>query len=249
MNFIRVKSRLAALEKRCEHIFEQKKLFEDLNYNIKNKKNDIKILQKLLEERKKSLASKILHRDSLLKNNNNTIKKFPQYENNVKNLRDYVDKRIDTNTQLDINRTKLQEDLKYRIRHDIAKLIKYIFPISQTITKSVRSDNNEDTAIALDDASRTAYVRGRWIIQHSQNEMQLVIVAPSLPSNGDYSQYNDWVATNKDGVPNSNMGTNETLSSNNHAYRISAALTYTTQLVHLLSFYLDVRLPYKLLYG
>lgn len=246
---MRVKSRLDALEKRCEKIFEHKKLVEDLQYKIKNKKNNIKIVQALLEERRHIVASKVEYRNSLVKNNLDTIKKFPQYENNVKNLKDYVDKRQDNNATLETKRSKLEDDLKYRIRHDINKLIKYIFPISEIITKPLRPDTTGDTAMALEDASRTAYVRGRWVMQYSQNESQLVIVAPSLPSNGDYSQYNDWVATNKDGVPNSNMGTNETLSSNNHAYRISAALTYTTQLVHLFSFYLDVRLPYKLLYG
>lgn len=65
--------------------------------------------------------------------------------------------------------------------------------------------------------------------------------------NGDYTAYNDWVATIKDGVPNP-PGTSETMTSSNCAYRISAALTYTTQLVHLLSYYLDVRLPYKVNY-
>jgi len=34
----------------------------------------------------------------------------------------------------------------------------------------------------------------------------------------------------------------------NPAYNISAALTYTTQLVNVLAFYLDVRLPNKLSY-
>lgn len=34
----------------------------------------------------------------------------------------------------------------------------------------------------------------------------------------------------------------------NPAYRISAALTYTAQLLQVLAFYLDVRLPYKMLY-
>lgn len=65
--------------------------------------------------------------------------------------------------------------------------------------------------------------------------------------NGDYAAYNDWVATIKDGVPNS-AGACESLISTNSAYRISAALTYTAQLVTLLSYYLDVRLPFKLNY-
>lgn len=53
------------------------------------------------------------------------------------------------------------------------------------------------------------------------------------------------VAQNKDAVPSSSSVTSV---EQNPAYRISAALTYTAQLVHVLAFYLDVKLPYKLLY-
>lgn len=52
------------------------------------------------------------------------------------------------------------------------------------------------------------------------------------------------VAANKDGVPGGNSEGME----HNPAYNISAALTYTTQLVNVLAFYLDVRLPNKLCY-
>jgi beclin 1-associated autophagy-related key regulator len=52
------------------------------------------------------------------------------------------------------------------------------------------------------------------------------------------------VAANKDGVPG---GSSETMD-HNPAYNISAALTYTTQLVNVLAFYLDVQLPNKLCY-
>jgi len=51
------------------------------------------------------------------------------------------------------------------------------------------------------------------------------------------------VANNRDGVPG---GRCEAMD--NPAYNISAALTYATQLVNVLAFYLDVRLPNKLSY-
>ena len=52
------------------------------------------------------------------------------------------------------------------------------------------------------------------------------------------------MANNRDGVPG---GRCEAMD-HNPAYNISAALTYTTQLVNVLAFYLDVRLPNKLCY-
>lgn len=51
------------------------------------------------------------------------------------------------------------------------------------------------------------------------------------------------VASTKDGVP-AGSDANE----RNPGYNISAALTYTAQLVNVLAFYLDVRLPCKLYY-
>lgn len=53
------------------------------------------------------------------------------------------------------------------------------------------------------------------------------------------------VAASKDGTP----GSNKENTMNNPAYNISAALTYATQLVNVLAYYINVRLPYKLTYG
>lgn len=123
---------------------------------------------------------------------------------------------------------------------------------------------------ALADASGTSYVRGRWINDaENASEVQHRIIAPTLPGSGDYSAYSLWgnylrywfiwnyllevftyyficllVAANKDGVPGTNK---EPL--HNPAYNISAALTFATQLVNIIAYYVNVRLPYKLGYG
>lgn len=52
------------------------------------------------------------------------------------------------------------------------------------------------------------------------------------------------MAQNKDSVP----GGNKENAMHNPAYNINAALTYATQLVNIIAYYLDVRLPYKLAY-
>lgn len=56
------------------------------------------------------------------------------------------------------------------------------------------------------------------------------------------------VAQNKDSVTGGGSSSNICVELN-PAYRISAGLTYTAQLVHMLAFFLDVRLPYKMLIG
>lgn len=58
-------------------------------------------------------------------------------------------------------------------------------------------------------------------------------------------KYVSLVAANKDGVP----GANKENAMHNPAYNISAALTYATQLVNVLAYYVNVRLPYKVTCG
>lgn len=234
-----------------------RKLGEDLQAEIKRKRESISLLKKLIEERSSNLKKLTEKKDQLITANRYTQKQVPQYMSKCQNFADYIERAEERNDELNKKRAQLQNELKKRIRQNVQKLIKFVFPISQVISKSANAsqisdsgssnDGIADTVSALADATHTAYIRGRWILQDSQTELQHVIVAPALPGNGDYSAYNDWVATTKDGVPNP-PGSAETLTSINCAYRISAALTYTTQLTHLLSFYLDVRLPYKLNY-
>ena len=193
------------------------------------------------------------HKDDLIKNINEVMKRFPKYEQTVHKERDKVEQRTHEMPAYNSATEKMSHELMQRVRTDVQALVKYIFPLSETYSKLEMCDTSgqADTVTALAEATRTAYVRGQWVLQDSHSELQHVIVAPSLPGNGDYSAYNDWVVTNQDGVPNSSAGTNNphTLCSNNNAYRISAALTYTTQMIQILSYYLDVRLPYKQVYG
>lgn len=140
------------------------------------------------------------------------------------------------------------------------------------IIYSLCSSEDSDSATsdiltsALADASGTSYVRGRWISEkESSLEIHHCIVEPTLPATGDYGAYSLWgnciftltillyininvlhlVAANKDGVP----GANKENAMHNPAYNISAALTYATQLVNVLAYYVNVRLPYKLTSG
>ncbi|KAK4336902.1 hypothetical protein RND71_043467 [Anisodus tanguticus] len=75
-----------------------------------------------------------------------------------------------------------------------------------------------------------------------ENE-KVVIVEPWLPSNGDYSAYNVWATQHKDLVPSSGLIENSIRNSTN---RISSALSYTTQLLSLIGFYLDEKFPRKI---
>nr|CAD7441769.1 unnamed protein product [Timema bartmani] len=133
----------------------------------------------------------------------------------------------------------VHQDLKEVIRSSVQQLVTYIFPITAVQPAPPGTGKEEeDTVTALADASRTAYVRGHWILTDSSGELHHCIVAPTLPGSGDYSAYSAWVATNKEtGVPGG--GTDSV--DHNPAYNLAAALTYTTQLINVLAYYLDVR--------
>lgn len=65
-------------------------------------------------------------------------------------------------------------------------MIEFVF-----YSSSIISDSQEDIKNKLAEATRTAYVRGRWI-NDSWGETQHSIVAPTLPDSGDYSPYIHW---------------------------------------------------------
>lgn len=257
-------------EEKFEHLIQKHKLAENLKAKIKEKRNNIELLTKLLKEKRenndKLLATKKKHHD----NNRNLRIVLPKYEDKVNKLGDYVCEGREKNDKSREKCEEFQLELKTVRREYIEKLVRYIFPISQIVASSTslrllsdlkdsqnsRRSSNDSLQPELRDeiaeAIRTAYIRGRWVSQQeSHGELQYIIVAPSIPSNGDYSAYCDWIIHNKD-LPNAASNAGNELGSSiqkNQAFRISAALTYTCQLVQALSFYLDVRLPYKLSYS
>lgn len=148
--------------------------------------------------------------------------------------------------------SKNEIELRLIVRESIQKLIKYIFPIKKIIGKIDTQNAYEISELERDLAEATRNISSRERLgfgQDSQNDVQHIIVAPYLPGNGDYSDYVDWVINNKDGVPASAGTNSDVVAKPNPAIRISAALTYTAQLIQVLSFYLDVRLPFKTIYS
>lgn len=277
------------LTERAEALLEPRRRRESLEARLTQSRLQVATMQAEVERRRRQLdESQRLHR-RLSESIEGARKKFPQFENNVENLRHFVEDRLAQNGRLEEQRADLQRTLQQRVRRLIGGLVTYVFPITQVMSRSAASAEMaahtatttssaaQATAAAevpehvsaLAEATRTAYVRGRWVLQDSQHELHHMVVAPSLPGNGDYSAYVDWIASNRDGVPGgggaqgggggavgltqggaSGVASGEVANtSQNDAYRIAAALTYTTQMVNLLGFYLDVHLPYRMNYG
>lgn len=199
-----LKSVHRAQQATCIQLLHNRKVAEDLQFAIKQKRENISLLKKLIDERGES-TKKLRERNQLLtKVNQNSRKQVPQYIAKCQQFANYIVKTDDRNEKLNEDRIKLHEQLKECRVQNIMKLIKFIFPLSQRISKGdavvVPSTPNSggnpigsnagdlsntavcaETMNALAEATHTAYIRGRWILQDSHGELQHVIVAPSLP--------------------------------------------------------------------
>lgn len=234
---------LKVLDEKADVIFNKRKQFEDLECSIETKKKNIENLKHLIKEKENSIKADKEKNEKLLKFNGNLSYYLPRYEEKVKRLEDYVLSKIDEVTAAKQKHREKYEELQKYVKKNVDSIVKYIFPIKYI---SGPEDLRQDTEDVISEATHTVCVKGLWQLQDSGCTSCYIIVAPHLSSDGDYNNYNDWVLTNKESIPSSNTLQSETTTIGNSAYRISAALTYTAQLVQTLSFYLDIRLPYKL---
>lgn len=226
-------------------MIEKKNAKAALQTEIKEHKDRIKLLKQLLKRKKEAIKKTAKELDTIKEKNKARITRLPRYKERVEKLQFYVA----NNMKLEISErkervAKIKLELEKMVQKNVEDLVLYIFPIYKIdpIFKSEEESESTDTVSALAEATRTSYIRGKWIFMDSSGELHYRIVAPTLPGSGDYSAYSIWVAANKNGVPD-----NEKMEQN-QAYNISAALCYTTQLVNLLAFYLDVILPKKVSY-
>ncbi|XP_075146847.1 autophagy related protein 14 [Haematobia irritans] len=261
--YMQIKGKLHEFNKRYEKLIKDKKASENVIFEIKKHQEQVDLLKKLIAKKKLKLQTLQEQRNELAKANSDKRKTLPKYPIKVKELEDYVLDRIEKIENLRKRHHSKLDSLKDVTLLRIRQLVEYIFPIYEILkdeqrpvtaaaaqqhkTSNAPSDDT-DTIAALADATNTSYIRGKWVFHGSGiKEMQYCIVAPSLPANGDYSAYLDWLKDNNDDVPKTTA--NEIIPSRVSAFRIVGALTYTTQLIQLISVYLDIRLPYKLAYG
>lgn len=136
---------------------------------------------------------------------------------------------------------------KIELRKFVENVVKHILTISEVlpIFEDKAPDANYSLSGELAEASNMTYENGQWIDINERRSIQTEpgyrIVAPVLPADGDYSAYNKNVS-----LMVKNNGVYENFSELNPACTISAGLTYTSQLVNVLSKHLNVILPYRL---
>jgi hypothetical protein len=102
----------------------------------------------------------------------------------------------------------------------------------------------KSTFTALKDARMTMYINGRWIL--GNDPVHYMVVKSKLPSNGDYCAYYKDPDSKEDKKILIDHQQSPFSQSNPNRNEIAAALTYTTQFVNLIAFYLNAVLPYNL---
>ncbi|XP_049296218.1 beclin 1-associated autophagy-related key regulator [Anopheles funestus] len=273
----------ATLESKGTTMLEKLHQAGRLAGEIKQRSDKASIIRKTIELKRiaiEELRLKQRHLGDAIRKLRITL---PRYDDKVKTLSEFVAGKLDESEHRKAKLTAVQERLRQLKRDQVQQLVRIIFSITQTIvsrsslagsssTTSTASgssagggtglSNTRSTINEISEATRTAYVRGQWVLQDSFGEIQHVIIAPALPGTGNYSAYNDWATGDGGAVISATSTVTSTMEvssspgtggnrvgSHNPAHTIAAALTYTSQLVALLGYYLDVRLPYRVAYA
>lgn len=229
----------------------EKQKADHLKFQIHVRKERVNNVKLALEAKRKEQISNKERLEGLRKKNAKMTQQLPGYGKHVEKLETYNLKRREEVLQKQQEVLDKQTTLKRRVKLRIQQLVEYIFPIERIqprpVNTSLDSDWGSDILLQIAEAAQTTYISDQWVYAtDASSELQYSIVAPTLPGSGDYSSYNLWAAQNRDNVPAS--GTSSLAVEQNPAYSISAALTYTAQLVNVIAFYLDIRLPYKMVY-
>lgn len=210
------------------------------------------LLQQLIKEKKENIQK--LNEIKKENNDKNRAQRIilPKYEDKVNKLGEYVLEAVEKNEHLRTRSNEQLDQLKNLRRSNIDKLTKFVFPISpKTCIMHSRKASNEslqpeainELAEAMSTASHDSFDAPR----------EYTIIAPSLPTDGNYQECVDWIKSSKEGTvanaPNAAVAAEPGQIINNNAYRIAAGLTFIAQIVQALSFYLDVRLPHRVNYN
>lgn len=231
--------------------FEKIIYLENLRASILKSRSQNALLQQLIKEKKENI--KKLNEIKKVNHDKNRAQRIilPKYEDKVNKLGDYVLEAVEKNEHLKTRSNEQLEQLKNLRRTNIEKLVKFIFPISQKMTPRGISRKASNESLQPEAISELAEAMSTASHDSFDSPREYIIVAPSLPANGNYQECVDWIQSSKEGTVANAPGVGQDPGQvvNNNAYRIAAGLTFIAQVVQALSFYLDIRLPHKVSYN
>ncbi|KAJ2944419.1 hypothetical protein O0L34_g3755 [Tuta absoluta] len=222
---LRIKANRRHVLERCEKLLAPKIKQDSLLTEAKQSRDKIDLLRLAIEQRRNNIEERKKELADLQQYNNELKLKLPRYQKRVGNLGKHAQQqRIELQNKVCMYNEQAQRLAALR-RSRIRQLTKYIFPVYMTYDSS---DSIEDLEFVGDD-----------IVEEPPKKPQLHIVAPWINADGDFSHVQAWVAQNKENA-------NAVVGANNPLQRCASALGLCAQLVALLAYTLDARLPHSL---
>ncbi|KAJ8729767.1 hypothetical protein PYW08_001348 [Mythimna loreyi] len=211
---------------RCEKLLAAKLKRDSLLTEAKQSRDKLDLLRLAIEQRRSNIEEKRKELTALKSHNNELILKLPRYNKRVSSLGKHAQmQRMELENKVSTYNEQA-ESLAALRRSRIRQLTKYIFPVYMTYDTS---ESIEDMEFIGEDNE-----------EEPPHRPQLHIVAPWINTDGDYSHVHDWLRQNKE-----SLATGPSCSAN-PAARACAALALCAQLLALLAWALDARLPHTI---
>ncbi|XP_063618046.1 beclin 1-associated autophagy-related key regulator [Cydia splendana] len=222
---LRLKANRKHILDRCEKLMAGKLKRDSLITEAKQSRDKLDLLRLAIEQRRNGLDEKRKQLTELTQLNNELRLKLPRYQKRVSHLASHAAaQRLELHTRHNACADKNAALAALR-RERVRQLNKYIFPVYISL----------DTSDSIEDME----FLGGEPEEEPPTRTQLHIVSPWLCADGDHSHVITWAKQNKEASLTAEPA-------DNPLHRTVAALGLAAQLVALLAWTLDTRLPHAL---
>lgn len=223
---LRLKANRKHILDRCEKLLSAKLKRDTLLTEAKQSRDKLDLLRLAIEQRRNNIEEKRKELIELKKYNDELTIKLPKYRKRVTSVGKLSQmQRMELENKVS-NYNEQAESLAALRRSRIRQLTKYIFPVYMSYDTS---DSIDDMEFIGDDTE-----------EEPPKRPQLHIVAPWIGIDGDLSQMQTWLRQNKEAGGTGSAG------GAGPAARVCAALSLCAQLLALLAWALDARLPHAI---
>ncbi|XP_054153425.1 beclin 1-associated autophagy-related key regulator-like [Oppia nitens] len=234
LKYFRLKDEQRLISETIDRHLNDLMIKEELEFKIRLIESNGECLQNSLTKAKQKLNSSEDNLRKTVANQSECKVRCNKLKDKVKDAKQYLNKRHNNINKTNDDKDNCDEDIKVMAKQRVKQLTTFIFPIE---AKEGVIDSND--CHSLTSSESTPLLEP---ISYSPNPSNYSIVEPWINGNGDYSLF-ALFATNERDYPNKDS------CYRNARYRICAALAYITQLISLIAFYLDIRLPKRLTYS
>ncbi|CAG2172929.1 unnamed protein product [Oppiella nova] len=234
LKYFRLKCEQQLISDRMDHHMNELVIKDELEYKIRLLEANVDHLRSNLSKARQKLSSSESHLRKTRCNQEECKERHHKLEAKVMDAKQFLSRRQNGITRLVESKDSYDSYIKELVQQRVKQLTTYIFPIE---TKDMIPDTSDRHSILNSETTPLLET-----ISPLNTPINYSIVEPWICGNGDYSAYALFATNERDYL-------NRDSSFRNAKYRTCAALAYITQLVNIIAFYLDIRLPKRLLYS